>query len=80
MVVSGCGWFFGWLWVVVDGCGWLQMIVGGCGWLWMIVGGYGCFWMVVGCFEWLWMVVSVAYFSIAQLEIHQTKEYCYFLG
>ena len=33
LVVDGCRWFFGWLWMAVDGCGWLWMVVGGCGWL-----------------------------------------------
>ena len=29
--LSGCVWFFGWLWIVLDDCAWLWMVVGGCG-------------------------------------------------
>ena len=39
MVVDGCGWLFGWLWLVVAGCGWLWIVVGGCGWLWVVATG-----------------------------------------
>ena len=39
--LGGCGWSFGWLWVVVDDCEWLWMVVDGCGWLWMVVAGCG---------------------------------------
>ena len=35
VIVDGCGWFFGWLWMVLGGCDWLGLVVDGCGWLWL---------------------------------------------
>ena len=29
--LGGCGWIFGWLWMVVDDCEQLWLVVGGCG-------------------------------------------------
>ena len=58
VVVGGWNWFFGWLWVVVDGCGWFWMVVDGCGWFWMVVGGCGWLRVVVDGFGWLWLVLD----------------------
>ena len=75
MIVGGCGWFFGWLWIAfwmnAGSFGWSWLIVGGCGWfflwLWVVVDGCGWFWVVVDSCGWLQVV---AYFSITSVLLY----------